>query len=113
MKMTKQRGLIVSWQRLGSQSILSGSVVPGINLQESIERSPKTKLLLDDLEKHLQATPDGQAIIMSHFLINGGGADILEAGLKEKGLDYGKFIGKTRELLKLQDSKIQKTIKID
>lgn len=69
-----------------------GSVVPGINLQESIDRSPKTKLLLDDLEKHLQATPDGQAIIMSH-LINGG-ADILEAGLKEKGLDYGKFIGK-------------------
>jgi SNF2 family DNA or RNA helicase len=69
-----------------------GSVHPGISLEESAKITPKTKKLLDDLEAHLENTPDGQALLFSH-LINGG-TDTLEAGLKDRGIEYGKFIGK-------------------
>lgn len=72
-----------------------GSVIPGINLKESADITPKTKKLLDDMENHLKTTPDGQAILLSN-LINGG-TDVLEAGLKERGIEYGKFIGKGNE----------------
>lgn len=69
-----------------------GSVRPGISLEESARITPKTKSLLDDLSEHLQETPDGQAILFSH-LINGG-TDTLEAGLKDRGIEYGTFLGK-------------------
>lgn len=69
-----------------------GSVIPGIDLTESARMTPKTKKMLDDLEVHLKNTPDGQAILLTN-LINGG-ADVLEAGLKDRGLDYGRFLGK-------------------
>lgn len=69
-----------------------GSVVPGMDLATSAKKTPKTRKLLDDMEKHLGKTPDGQAIILSNMI--NGGIDVLEAGLKDRGIDYGKFIGK-------------------
>lgn len=72
-----------------------GSVVPGISLKESANITPKTKKLLDDMENHLKETPDGQAILLSNLIH--GGVDVLEAGLKERGIEYGKFIGKGNE----------------
>jgi SNF2 family DNA or RNA helicase len=69
-----------------------GSVHPGISLSESAKITPKTKKLLDDLQEHLKTTPDGQALLFSH-LINGG-TDVLETGLKDRGIDYGRFLGK-------------------
>lgn len=72
-----------------------GSVVPGISLKDSAKMTPKTKRMLDDMEKHLQETPDGQAILLTNMI--NGGADVLEAGLKDRGIDYGKFLGKGNE----------------
>ena len=69
-----------------------GSVKPGISLSDSAKITPKTKKLLDDLDKHLKTTPDGQAILFSH-LINCG-IDVMEQGLKDKKIPYGKFVGK-------------------
>jgi SNF2 family DNA or RNA helicase len=69
-----------------------GSVKPGISLSESSKITPKTKKLLDDLDDYLKKTPDGQALLFSH-LINGG-VDVMEQGLKDKNISYGKFIGK-------------------
>ena len=81
-------GLIESRKLMNS----IGSVKPGVSLSESARITPKTKKLLDDLENHLKTTPDGQAVLLTN-LINGG-ADVLEAGLKDKGIPYGKFLGK-------------------
>ena len=72
-----------------------GSVVPGMTLAESAKKTPKTRALLDDMEKHLSKTPDGQAILLSNMI--NGGIDVLEAGLKDRGINYGKFIGKGNE----------------
>lgn len=69
-----------------------GSVHPGIDISSSAKITPKTKKLLDDLQNHLQTTPDGQALLFSN-LINGG-TDVLEAGLKDRKIPYGRFIGK-------------------
>lgn len=69
-----------------------GSVVPGVSLKESANITPKTNALLNGVQNHLAETPDGQAIILSH-LINGG-MDVVEAGLKERHIPYGKFLGK-------------------
>jgi len=68
-----------------------GSVQPGMSLKESARVTPKTKKLLDDLQHHLDTTPDGQALVFSH-LINGG-IDTLEAGLKDRHIPYGTFTG--------------------
>jgi SNF2 family DNA or RNA helicase len=69
-----------------------GAVKPGIGLSESANITPKTKRLLDDLQEHLEHTPDGQAVLFSH-LINGG-HDVLEQGLQDRHIPYGKFLGK-------------------
>ena len=69
-----------------------GSVKPGVSMSESAKITPKTKKLLDDLEEHIKKTPDGQAVLLTN-LINGG-ADVLEAGLKDRKIPYGKFLGK-------------------
>lgn len=68
------------------------TIDPNMSLEESAEKSVKVKRLLDDVQKHLEETPDGQVIIHSELIK--GGIDVLEAGLKKRGLDYGKFIGK-------------------
>jgi SNF2 family DNA or RNA helicase len=72
-----------------------GSVRPKISLSESAVRTPKTNQLLNDLQDHLAHTPDGQALLFSH-LINGG-VDVMEQGLKDRHIPYGKFIGKGNE----------------
>ena len=64
----------------------------GMSLEQSAKSTPKIAKMLDDVAEHLQDTPDGQVIITSN-LINGG-ADVVEAGLQDRGLDYGIFIGK-------------------
>ena len=72
-----------------------GSVKPGISLKESSEITPKTKKMLDDLDAHLKANPKNSGILFSH-LVNGG-VDVMEAGLKNRHIPYGKFIGKGNE----------------
>ena len=65
---------------------------PKMSLEESAEKSVKVKRLLDDVENHLTKVPDAQVLIHSELLK--GGVDVLEAGLKKRGIEYGKFIGK-------------------
>jgi len=69
-----------------------GAIDPSISLTESAKITPKTKRLLDDLENHIKTTPDAQALLFSHLI--DGGVDVLEAGLKDRNIEYGKFIGK-------------------
>lgn len=64
----------------------------GITLEQSALATPKIVAILNDVQEHLKDTPDGQVIITSN-LVNGG-VDVVEAGLKVRGLDYGIFIGK-------------------
>ena len=63
-----------------------------LTLEESAAKSTKVKRMLDDVEDHLKNTSDGQVVIHSELLQ--GGLDVVEAGLKQRGLEYGKFIGK-------------------
>ena len=63
-----------------------------MSLDESAEKSVKVKRLLDDVQKHMDHTSDAQVVIHSELLQ--GGLDVIEAGLKKRGLEYGKFIGK-------------------
>jgi CO dehydrogenase/acetyl-CoA synthase epsilon subunit len=69
-----------------------GSATPKMTDRESSRVTPKTRKLLDDLQSHLTQSKQGRALLFSH-LINGG-TDVLEAGLKERKIPYGKFIGK-------------------
>ena len=80
--------LLKSRQVANSMATLDASM----SLEDSAEQSVKVKKLLDDVQDHLGATPDGQVIIHSELIH--GGIDVLEAGLKKRGLEYGKFIGK-------------------
>lgn len=63
-----------------------------MSLEDAADQSVKVKRLLDDVQSHLSSTPDGQVIIHSELIK--GGIDVLEAGLKKRGIEYGKFIGK-------------------
>ena len=60
--------------------------------EESAKSTPKVKRLLDDVEQHLKETPDGQAILYSNLVH--GGVDVLRAGLRERNIDHGVFMGK-------------------
>lgn len=68
------------------------TIDPKMSLEESAEKSVKVKKLLDDVEEHLGKVSDAQVIIHSELIK--GGIDVLEAGLKKRGIDYGKFLGK-------------------
>ena len=61
-------------------------------LAEAAKRTPKIKRILDDVQQHIETTPDAQIIIYTNIVH--GGVDVIEAGLKERGVKYGKFIGK-------------------
>jgi len=65
---------------------------PGMSLEDSAKNSPKTKRLLDDLEKHLQTNPEGQGIVLTNLIR--GGADIVGTGLKQRNIPSGHFLGK-------------------
>ena len=69
--------------------------VPNISLEEAAERTPKIKKILDDAYEHLNTTPDGKIIMYTNFVE--GGVDVLEAGLKARGIKYGLFVGKSRK----------------
>ena len=63
-----------------------------LTTEESAERTPKVKKLLDDVEEHLKETSDGQVVVHSNLIF--GGVDVLRAGLKKRGFDPAIFIGK-------------------
>ncbi len=65
---------------------------PNMSLEESAEKSVKVKRLLDDVESHLNKVKDAQVVVHSE-LINGG-IDVLSAGLKARGIEFGTFTGK-------------------
>lgn len=79
---------------LRSRQAVNGvhTVNKDLTLEESAAKSTKVKRMLDDVEDHLKNTSDGQVVIHSELLQ--GGLDVVEAGLKQRGLEYGKFIGK-------------------
>jgi superfamily II DNA/RNA helicase len=63
-----------------------------ISLEDAADNSVKVKRLLDDVEDHIKKTPDAQVVIHSQLVH--GGIDVLEAGLKKRNIEFGKFIGK-------------------
>ena len=71
------------------------AINPSMSLEESAEKSTKVKRMLDDVEEHLNEVPDAQVVIHSELIK--GGLDVIEAGLKKRGIQYGKFIGKGNE----------------
>jgi superfamily II DNA/RNA helicase len=68
------------------------SVVPGMTVAESAESTPKIRKVLDDALDHIRETPDAQVIMYTNFV--NGGVDVLEAGLKRRGIPYGVFAGR-------------------
>ena len=70
------------------------TVNEGMSLEEAAERTPKVKKILDDVQEHISSTSDAQIIIYTNIVK--GGVDVIEAGLKQRGIEYGKFIGKGR-----------------
>jgi len=96
-KMTKKE-LALFMVRLQYARRVSNSLhkhVPGMTLEEAAEATPKIKKVLDDAVEHLENTPDGKIIMYTNFVE--GGVDVLEAGLKARGIDYGVFAGKSRK----------------
>jgi len=63
-----------------------------LTLEDSADKTPKMKKLLDDVEEHLGETSDGQVVIHSNMIQ--GGVDVLSAGLKKRNIPFGTFIGK-------------------
>jgi len=96
-KMTKKE-LALFMVRLQYARRVSNSLhkhVPGMSLEEAAEATPKIKKVLDDAQEHLKNTPDGKIIMYTNFVE--GGVDVLEAGLKARGIEYGVFAGKSRK----------------
>ena len=67
-----------------------------VTLEQAAERTPKIKKVLDDAENHLKVTPDGQVVLYSNLVR--GGIDVLAAGLQQRGIPFGVFAGKGREV---------------
>lgn len=68
------------------------SVIPDMPPEVAAERTPKIKKILDDAQEHLKNTPDGQVIMYTNLVH--GGVDVLEAGLKARGIPFGTFAGR-------------------
>lgn len=62
------------------------------SLSQAAVDTPKVRRMLDDIEKHIKTTPDAQVVVHSNLLQ--GGLDVAQQGLKDRGIDYGTFIGK-------------------
>ena len=77
---------------------ISNSVGMGetMSLEQAADQTPKVKKLLDDVELHIKNTPDAQVVIYSNLIR--GGVDVLNAGLKQRGIDPAMFIGKDTEI---------------
>lgn len=68
------------------------SANPEISHEESLIESPKMRRLLEDVEKHLKSTPDGQVVIGTQFI--GAGVIPLKHHLEKMGYSPDVFIGK-------------------
>ena len=96
-KMTKKE-LALFMVRLQYARRVSNSLhkhVPGMSLEQAAIETPKIKKVLDDAVEHLDKTPDGKIVMYTNFVE--GGVDVLEAGLKARGIEYGLFAGKSRK----------------
>ena len=80
--------LIRARQVSNSAHTVDGRMTP----EQAAEQTPKIKRVLDDAMKHLETTPDGQIVMYSNVIH--GGVDVLEAGLKARGIQYGVFSGR-------------------
>lgn len=67
-----------------------------ISLEESAEKTPKVKKLLDDAQAKLEEDPQNQVVLYSNLVR--GGVDVLSAGLKARGIEHGIFTGKGTEV---------------
>ena len=79
---------------IGARRLMNnvGSVFPDMDPSKAVANTPKVQRALADMQKHLAKNPKNQAALFS-YLIHGG-IDSLEAGLKNKNIPYGKFLGK-------------------
>jgi SNF2 family DNA or RNA helicase len=66
--------------------------VTKLSPEDAAKQTPKIKKILDDAQEHLAKTPDGQIIMYTNIVH--GGVDVLEAGLKQRGVPYGRFVGR-------------------
>jgi superfamily II DNA or RNA helicase len=69
------------------------TVDPNMPLAQAAEQTPKIKRVMDDAQKHLQATSDGKIVIYTNLVK--GGVDVISAGLTARGIDHGIFAGKS------------------
>lgn len=88
-------GIFTSLLRARQASNSLNTVDPRLTAEQAADRTPKVRKVLDDVEDHLKSTPDGQIIVYTNMVH--GGVDVLEAGLKKRGIKYGMFIGKGNE----------------
>lgn len=77
------------------QAANSVHTMTGLTPEEAAPSTPKLQKMLDDIEDHFHQTPDGGAIVYSNLVH--GGIDIIRAGLKQRGIPHGLFIGKGNE----------------
>lgn len=99
--------IIAARQVSNSVHTLNKNVTPS----EAAKRTPKVKTMLEDVEEHLRATPDGQAVVYTNLVH--GGADVAAAGLKDLGIPFGVFIGKGREVAGTKSTDEQRTKDVD
>lgn len=76
--------------RQASNSI--NTIDPTYTLSRSAKETPKVKKLLDDVMEHIAETPDAQVVLHSQLVH--GGFDVLQQGLRDRGIDPAVFIGK-------------------
>ena len=78
---------------------LSNSVASGrsnVDLQRSADVTPKAKRILDDTETHLKEDPSHSVVLYSNLVR--GGVDVLQAGLRKRGITPAVFIGAGTEV---------------
>lgn len=85
-------GIFTSLLRARQASNSLHTVDPRLTPEQASEQTPKIRRILDDADDHIKKTPDGQVIMYTNVVH--GGVDVLEAGLKKRGIPYGVFSGK-------------------
>ena len=68
-----------------------GAVDKNLSLLDSAQQTPKIQRILSDIQDHIKNTPDAQIVVYSNFL--DAGVNVVEAGLKDLGIPYTKFLG--------------------
>ena len=69
------------------------NVVPDMTLADAAEKTPKIKKILDDVDAHMKDKDDAQIVIYTNIVR--GGVDIISEGLKNRGVEFGVFAGKS------------------